>query len=230
MARHMLENKSKYCYDDGVLINKFDIHDLELLDALSRNITTYRISQLSCNNNVIHNFFRIDDYFRLHYFLFNDIYPFAGQLRDETIYKSNAPYFTGEFNKTFLFAEPMCIVENLKRYFNKMQQDVRKINNRDDLLEYLSYYYGEINCIHPFREGNGRTLRTYIKLLVDYISSYLPAELQNLEIDYSLWDAQDREELLKATIICSVTTNSSYIKKCFDKVLVEKDLQKRKSR
>ena len=30
----LIENKSKYCYDDRVLINKFDIHDLEALDAL----------------------------------------------------------------------------------------------------------------------------------------------------------------------------------------------------
>ena len=230
MERHMLKNKSKYCYDDGVLINKFDIHDFEKLNELSRNITTYRISQLSCNNNVISNFFRVDDYLKLHYFLFSDIYPFAGQIRDETIYKSNEPYFTGDYNKTCIFAEPIYIAENLKSYFNKMQRSIRNIKSRDDLLNFLAYYYGEINYIHPFREGNGRTLRTYIKLLIDYICPYLPEDIQNLEIDYSLWDKQDRELLLKSTIICGVTLDCSYIKECFDKVLVEKDLLRIKSR
>ena len=70
MERHMLKNKSKYCYDDGVLINKFDIHDSDKLDALSRDITTFRISQLSCDNNILNNFFRVEDYLNLHKFLF----------------------------------------------------------------------------------------------------------------------------------------------------------------
>lgn len=226
----MLENESKYCYDDGVLINKFDIHDFDKLDALSRDITTYRISQIVCDNKVVKNFFKIEDYFNLHYFLFSDIFPFAGQLRDESITKSNQPYFTGEFNKTCIFAEPRFIVDNLKNYFGKMERSFRYIKDRDELLNFLAYYYGEINYIHPFREGNGRTLRTYIKLLVDYMVSYLPDDLKNLEIDYSLWDTKDREELLKATIICGVTTDCSYIKNCFDKVLVEKKLLKRKNR
>ena len=176
------------------------------------------------------NFFRVEDYLSLHYFLFSDIYPFAGQIRDETIYKSNEPYFNGDYNKTCIFAEPIYIFENLKSYFNKMQRSFKGIKTRDDLLNFLAYYYGEINYIHPFREGNGRTLRTYMKLLVDYMCPYLSADLKNLEIDYSIWDKQDRENLLKATIICGVTLDYSYIKECFDKILVEKELLKRKNR
>jgi len=230
MERHVLKRQSNYCYEDGVLKNKFDIHDAEKLDALARDITTFRISQLSCNNDIVHNFFQFDDYLKLHYYLFSDIYPFAGEIRDESIYKSNEPYFTGENNKTCIFAEPGCIVMQMREYFRKMQGSIRRIKTRDDLLNFISYYYGEINFIHPFREGNGRTLRTYMKLLIDYLVKYLPEELQNLEIDYSLWDASDRQELLRATIICGVTLNDSYIKNCFDKVLVEKSLERVKKR
>lgn len=230
MPRHMLKSKSKYCYDDGVLINKFDIHDAALLEAFSRDATTYRISQLVYENKVITNFFRIEDYLKLHYYLFSDVFPFAGEIRDETIYKSNEPYFTSEYNRTCIFAEPIYIVDNLKRYFGMMQQNVRKIDSREKLLDYIAYFYGEINFIHPFREGNGRTLRTYMKLLVDYLVQYFPDDMKGLEINYALWDAADREELLKATIICGVTTDCSYIKRCFYKVLVEKELDRKRSR
>ena len=96
----MLKNHSKYCYENGVLINKKNIQDAAILDAFSRDVTTFRISQLSYNHTVIKNFFRMEDYLDLHKFLFSDIFPFAGEIRDESIYKSNAPYFVDEYNKT----------------------------------------------------------------------------------------------------------------------------------
>lgn len=95
----MLENSSRYCYDDGTLINKFDIHDNVLLDNLTRDITTYRISQLDCDKHSHINFFDVGGYLALHKFLFSDVFPFAGDIRDEVICKSNAPYFTAEYRK-----------------------------------------------------------------------------------------------------------------------------------
>lgn len=222
MERPMLKNKSKYCYDNGVLINKKNIKEANVLDAFSRDVTTFRISQLTYNNTVINNFFKLEDYLKLHYFLFQDIFYFAGEIRDETIYKSNEPYFTGDNNKTSIFATPNSIVPQLEYNLSMMGKRVRNIKSRDDLLEYLSYFYGELNVIHPFREGNGRTLRTYLKLLVEHLNKYFSAEIGEFELDYSLWSVEDREELLKSTIICNVTCNHNYIKNCFDKVLVEK--------
>lgn len=226
----MLKNSSKYCYENGVLINKKNIQDAAILDAFSRDVTTFRISQLLYNHTVIKNFFRMEDYLDLHKFLFSDIFPFAGEIRDESIYKSNAPYFVDEYNKTSIFATPNSIVPQLRKNLRLMEEKFKYIKDRDDLLNYLSYFYGEINVIHPFREGNGRTLRTYLKLLVDYLNSYFLTEMGEFELDYSLWDSNDREELLRATIICNVTCDYSYIKKCFDKVLVCKEELKKKSR
>ena len=95
----------------------------------------------------------------------------------------------------------------------------RKIHNRDDLLDFISYFYSEINMVHPFREGNGRTLRIYMELLVEHLCSIL--EIPSFEIHYSLWEYFDRENLLKATILSSITADTNEIKKCFDIVLVE---------
>lgn len=125
---------------------------------------------------------------------------------------------------------PNSILPQLKRNLDMMKEQVRTIKCRDDLLSYLAYFYGEINVIHPFREGNGRTLRTYLKLLVDYLNQYFPNEMGSMELDYSLWDSEDREQLLEATIICNITGNCSYIQNCFDKVLVSKEIIEKRTR
>lgn len=225
MARTIIKNNSKYCYENGVLINKKNIQDDKSLDAFSRDVTTFRISQLTYNNTIINDFFRVDDYLKLHYFLFQDIFYFAGQIRDEIIYKSNEPYFTGENNMTSIFATPSSIIPQLKKIFDLMKRKGRNIKSRDELLDYLAYFYGELNVVHPFREGNGRTLRTYLKLLVDYLNNYFYSYIGEFELDYSLWSAEDREELLKSSIICNVACDYSYIRNCFDKVLVDKTIK-----
>lgn len=227
MVNDVAENNSRYCYENGVLINKRGIRDAKVLDAFSRDVTTFRISQLVYNNTIINDFFKISDYLKLHNFLFGDIFSFAGEIRDEAIYKSNEPYYTDSFRKTTIFATPNSIIPQLENNLSLMRKNVRMINSRDSLLDYLAYFYGELNMIHPFREGNGRTLRTYLKLLVDYLNDYFPPEMGEVELDYSLWSPEDREELLKSTIICNVTCNCNYIRNCFDKVLVEKELARR---
>lgn len=230
-----MANPSKYCYDNGVLINKFDIYDLEQLHKVERGITIYKISELKyikeeyLNGSLLndslerkfvidlfHNFFNVDYYLMIHYILFKDIYSFAGEVRDEAIYKSNEPYF---HSKT-PFCYPSLIYTNLDYYLKEMRDNVYKINSREKLLQYISYYYGELNMIHPFREGNGRTLRVYMEFLVDYL------DFNDLEIRYSLWSDDDREELLKSTVVSSVTGDTSGIMGCFDKVLVEKEKKK----
>ena len=99
------------------------------------------------------NCFDVNMYLFIHYYIFQDVYPFAGEIRDEAIYKSNEPYF---HNKT-PFCYPSLIYQNLNYNLSDMRDNIFKIKTRDDLVRFLSYYYGELNIVHPFREGNGRT-------------------------------------------------------------------------
>ena len=234
----MGNESSKYCYPNGVLRNKYDIENQEELEIVERDITTYLISNLKLmkdnyfdssmknSNDIIykiyHNIFSVDSYLSIHQYLFQDIYPeFAGQIRDESISKSNEPYF---HNKTS-FCYPSNIYKWLKKMLDEMKFNIRKIKTRERLLEYISYYYGEINMIHPFREGNGRTLRTYMELVVDYLNQYL--DIPDMEISYSNWDSSDRKKLLQSTIVCNLSGDTKGIMECFDKVLVEKDVKKK---
>ena len=79
----------------------------------------------------------------IHKYLFEDIYDFAGKLRNVNIAKGN-----------FRFASIIYIEEALKN-IDKMPQ-----SNFDEIIE----KYVEMNVAHPFREGNGRTQRVFWSL------------------------------------------------------------------
>lgn len=77
----------------------------------------------------------------IHKYLFEDIFPFAGQRRDVNIVKGN-----------FRFASAMYLDAALEE-IEKMPQ-----NNFDEIIE----KYVEMNVAHPFREGNGRSMRIWL--------------------------------------------------------------------
>ena len=237
-----MENVSKYCYDNGTLINKFDIMDKRELERVERETTIFKITNLVKGmrayiysepiNNIelekivsllYRKLFSVNGYLLIHKYLFGNIYNFAGEIRDEAIYKSNEPYY----HNVTPFCYPSEIFNNLNSNLRNMSDYCGRLCSREDLLLFISKYYGEINVIHPFREGNGRTLRTFMVLVVDYLSNINPN--LNYELQYSLWTKEDRDDLLKATIECSLRCDYSGIMKCFDKVLVSKN-KKKKSR
>ena len=218
----MQERQSRYCYPNSeVLINKLNLMDEELLNDIERIVTTFRISQLECQDISFGNYFSINSYFKIHEWIFQDIYPFAGHVRDEFIYKSNLPY-----HKSITpFCDPKYISSYMNDIFKKLLARVKRVKSREEFIECISWFYGEMNVVHPFREGNGRTLRTFMELFVKYVNSYL--DIPDMEIHYSLWDDDDRKELLKSTIICSLNGDTSGIEKLFDKVLVTKKEKKK---
>lgn len=86
---------------------------------------------------------------RVHKHLFQDVYEWAGELRTVKISKAGIP-----------FAAPMYITQEADRVFRQLSSaDHFRGLPRDEFVEQLAYFLGEINAIHPFREGNGRTQR-----------------------------------------------------------------------
>ena len=99
---------------------------------------------------------------KIHKYLFGEIYEFAGSIRDVNITKGN-----------FQFPPVMYLKEALKN-IEKMPQ-----STYDEIIE----KYVEMNVAHPFREGNGRSMRIWL----DHI---LKAELGKI-IDWSQVDKDD---------------------------------------
>src|SRR5699024_8767963 len=78
---------------------------------------------------------------KIHYYLFGEIYEFAGKVRDVNIVKGN-----------FRFA-PVIYLEVALQNIEKMPQ-----STFDEIIE----KYVEMNIAHPFREGNGRSMRIWL--------------------------------------------------------------------
>lgn len=99
---------------------------------------------------------------RIHEFLFDEIYDFAGKMRTVNIAKGN-----------FRFAPLMYLRVSLEN-IDKMPQ-----SSYDEIIE----KYVEMNIAHPFREGNGRSMRIWLDLI-------LKKELHQV-IDWSKVDKED---------------------------------------
>lgn len=143
----------KYCYpDSNVLINKLNITDAQALAIAEREITSVKLAYAKLNP--VKGNFDLKHLQDIHRFLFEDIYPWAGELRQVNIAKGNQ----------------FCLFQNLEMYADSIFSKLKKENylvGSENLPHKLAYYLSEINVLHPFREGNGRTQRLFIEYLAD---------------------------------------------------------------
>lgn len=145
---------SNYCYKDSdVLINKLNIYHTKDLLYYEAKITAAKL--LLFRQKGITGDFSLNHFVSIHYTLFEDIYPFAGRFRNENIAKDN-----------FQFANWQFIESELKNLLHELKKNNYLSNMaKDKFAKCLSYYMAELNVLHPFREGNGRTIREFIRQL-----------------------------------------------------------------
>jgi cell filamentation protein len=91
----------------------------------------------------------------IHKYLFQDVFPWAGEFRVVNISKGNN-----------MFGPAVHLAAALEDILGKLQQERLLVGlDRNAFSLRAAYYLGEINAIHPFREGNGRTQREFIRQL-----------------------------------------------------------------
>ena len=147
--------------------NKLGITNEVELAKEEERITKLKALELFDTNKI--NEFEVGTYSGLssiHNYLFSDIYDFAGKMRNVNLAKGS-----------FRFAPVMYLEEVLKK-IDEMPQD-----NFDDIIK----KYVEMNVAHPFREGNGRSTRIWLDMI-------LKKEIGKV-ID---WSKVNREEYLLA--------------------------------
>lgn len=205
-------NQSKYCYKGtDTLINKKDILDDSKLKEIEHGITAYKIAELCLNKASFNKTFDLNHYLNIHKYLFEDLYPFAGCLRDENISKPNEPYKEGKTP----FCQTAFILDNLKYTLNEMRNSVRDLKTREDIVSFLAKYYLDLNIIHPFREGNGRTLREYLREYVEVLNKILKTDYI---LDYNI-DGNTKESLVRSSVLDDIEET----KLVFNKMLKEKE-------
>lgn len=159
--KYTYEKTGNYCYKDtDILINKLNIKKDEDLYFAERELVSYRVYEL--NEKPIRGEFNFDHLKDIHNYLFQDIYEWAGDIRNCNIAKQD------------LF----CLVQHIESFANEI---FCKLKNEKYYLDYdyettidkLVLLFADINALHPFREGNGRSQRLFIEMLSKINGIYL---------------------------------------------------------
>lgn len=142
-----------YCYpDSNVLKNKMEIRDMEQLHEMERKLTMLRILELL--DKPVKGAFDLKHLQAIHAYIFQDVYDWAGKLRKIDIAKGN------------MFCNVMFLSRQAEEIFGKLKtEDYLHGLDENDVAVRLAYYFSEINALHPFREGNGRSQREFIRCL-----------------------------------------------------------------
>ena len=145
---------SVYCYEGtNILVNKLNIKDSEELESYETSVVSLKLMAL--NKKGITGSFDIAHFVSIHKFLFEDIYNFAGLFRTENIAKDY-----------FQFAEWEYIESELERLLSELKSENYLVGlSKEQFASRLAYYWAELNVLHPFREGNGRTTREFLRQL-----------------------------------------------------------------
>lgn len=171
---------SKYTYPaSNVIKNKMNIKDEKKLEEYERQMVAFKLATI--RKHKMPEKFDANRLKYIHEFLFSEIYDFAGKYREENITKDN-----------FMFAQFEYIDENVNEILNKIDVEKLKEMSFDEKLKNISYYMTELNVLHPFREGNGRTIREFIRQLLNELK---------LDIDFSKIEYEEIIRVSKLAVI-----------------------------
>jgi cell filamentation protein len=136
----------------GVLRNKLGLSASVELEAAEREIT--HAALIFLKESPAQPSYELSHLCAIHRRVFGDIYDWAGQLRTVAIAKGT------------WFCLPQYIESAAAEVFRALHDDnLLRGLPRDAFTERLTYYLGEVNAIHPFREGNGRAQRAFFDQL-----------------------------------------------------------------
>jgi cell filamentation protein len=144
-----------YIYTDpktGILRNLADITDPDDLLFFESGAVAKRIQELYEKPIKI---IGVDSLLSIHRHLFQDVYSWAGKRRKVEISKAGKQFF------------PTTHFDNAFRFIDTLISDYRSISKGDNMqiAEKLAEILDNVNYLHPFREGNGRAQREFLRLL-----------------------------------------------------------------
>jgi cell filamentation protein len=167
------EGSEGYCYHGtDILKNKLDIKNDNALTIAEREITSLKLLMLY--NGPIIEKFNFDNLCKIHKTLFEDIFEWAGLIRRGDFFSKGSS----------IFCRGQYIMENSDKIVNNIKKENSLCGlTKSKFIERMAYYMGEINALHPFREGNGRTSREFFRQLslnAGYIMDFSKTEKENL--------------------------------------------------
>jgi cell filamentation protein len=159
-----------YTYEKStVLVNKLDLRTQQELAAFEAEISSARAEEPLPEGAL-----DFSHYQAVHHHLFQDVYDWAGQMRTVRISKGGNPF---------------CFPENIEDQATRLFDDLRAADYLRNLdaqafSARAAHFLAELNAIHAFREGNGRSQLTFFALLADRAGH--PLNLEKLEAEEML--------------------------------------------
>ena len=191
-------NQSIYCYPGtSILINNRNIKDKQELLKLENMLVNYNLTQLILGEGDFKRDLTYDHYLAIHRYLFESLYPFAGKLREEFTNKTNDE-IQGE-DGIRIYCNPDFIYEALNERLKLMKRQAVKVKSKDQLLDFLTESYMELYYIHPFREGNSRTLREFLREYVELMDKLL-FDFGHYKLEYNNLTEECRKNFIRAVI------------------------------
>lgn len=167
---------TEYCYppDYTVLRNKLDLRDGKELESFEREFVMQRIAQGVPSGN-----FDLAHLKAIHRHMFQDVYEWAGEVRTVEIAKGGSRFQFRRFIETGMADIHRRLVA----------RDFLKGLDAETFAREAGEILGDVNYVHPFREGNGRVQLVYLEQLAQQAGH--PLELTRLERED--WMAASRE-------------------------------------
>ena len=159
-----------YCYvGTTVLKNKAGLRDQGALNDFETAMTFARAEEPLPVGRL-----SVTHYCRIHHHLFQDVYRWAGKYRTVRLSKAGS-----------MFCYPEHIDREMTRLFGELKDEgfLRELEP-DQFASGAAHFLSELNAIHPFREGNGRTQSTFLALVADQAGH--PMDLDRLDPDAML--------------------------------------------
>jgi cell filamentation protein len=147
-----LDPNHKYTDKNGVLYNLANIKDEKVLAVYESLKVSKRLEDIYENPLKIKD---SNSLITIHHYLFQDVYEWAGKTRSVNISKDGKPFFEGErFEMGFKY------IDNLILEYRTIKRD-----NKKELARKLANILDNVNFLHPFRDGNGRVQREFLRIL-----------------------------------------------------------------
>lgn len=186
---------TKYCYPHTyILKNKLGIRDKEKLMDAEIRLTSARMFGLQ--KKPIQGRFDFNHLCEIHRYIFSDLFGWAGEPRTVDIAKGN--YF--------------CPCQNIQSYasdvFRRFYKDCKEAkDDKNKFTHVLAEHYADLNALHPFREGNGRTQREFARELcidcgyvLDLTNTTHREMLYASQISFNQGDNSKLEEIFRKAI------------------------------
>ena len=148
--------RDPYLYKDvAVLRNKLHIREQDLLDDAEADYVVFRLKDLALNP--LSGDYHTPHLLKMHEYIFQDIFEWAGEVRTISIYKEED--VLGRLSVEY--SDPFDIVNDLHHVLSDMRKKEWKDMDRLQLAKEFCDSLARLWKIHPFREGNTRTTITF---------------------------------------------------------------------